>query len=307
MNARPVTHPSGESLKAFSLGKLNDVQAETVISHLEECATCLDQVATHPGDDFLNRLRQAAGGNRTPLAAEGAQDFRGTLSAPSTPPAPRDLPPELANDPQYEILRELGRGGMGVVYLARHRLSGRQEVLKVMNKDLLADPENKERFRRGFRLRPASTTKRGQDVHSAGIGGLMVLVMGTSRARISPIASGQGPAPLLNAATTSSRWHWRCSMPSRKDGPSGHQAAEPDPDEQRNKHVVKVLDFSLAKIISERKSDQADRQGMVLRTPHYMSLEQWLDAGKADIQADIYGLGCTLYYLLTPCTAFRGQ
>ena len=58
------------------------------------------------------------------------------------------VPPELASHPQYEIVRELGRGGMGVVYLARNRLMARLEVLKVVNKDMLERSGGKERFLR---------------------------------------------------------------------------------------------------------------------------------------------------------------
>src|SRR5262249_9755795 len=61
------------------------------------------------------------------------------------------LPPDLANHADYQVLRELGRGGMGVVYLAHNRLMGRDEVLKVVSKDLIERKGVLERFSREIR------------------------------------------------------------------------------------------------------------------------------------------------------------
>ena len=67
-----------------------------------------------------------------------------------------------------------------------------------------------------------------------------------------------------------------------------------------NKPVVKVLDFGLAKVTSERAVDGGlTSEGQMLGTPHYVAPEQTVNAQKADIRADIYSLGCTLYCLLT--------
>jgi hypothetical protein len=74
------------------------------------------------------------------------------------------------------------------------------------------------------------------------------------------------------------------------------------------KGVVKVLDFGLAKVTSEGQADSAlTREGQMLGTPDYIAPEQIRDAQSADIRADVYSLGCTLYYLLTGGPPFRGE
>ena len=73
------------------------------------------------------------------------------------------------------------------------------------------------------------------------------------------------------------------------------------------KPVVKVLDFGLARVAREAPVDGAlTHSGQMLGTPDYIAPEQTLDAQKADIRADIYSLGCTLYYLLSGGPPFRG-
>ena len=74
------------------------------------------------------------------------------------------------------------------------------------------------------------------------------------------------------------------------------------------KAVVKVLDFGLAKVTSEEPMDGSmTRVGQILGTPDYVAPEQTRNAQKADIRADIYSLGCTIYYLLTGNPPFHGE
>jgi hypothetical protein len=76
---------------------------------------------------------------------------------------------------------------------------------------------------------------------------------------------------------------------------------------QGQRAVVKVLDFGLAKALSEHSVDGGlTHEGQMLGTPDYIAPEQTLDAQKADIRADIYSLGCTLYYLLAGAPPFQG-
>jgi serine/threonine protein kinase len=75
----------------------------------------------------------------------------GPRAPPPLPPTTPDVPAELVGLQGYEIVKELGRGGMGVVYLARSKLINRPEVLKVMNKALVGRPAAVERFLREIR------------------------------------------------------------------------------------------------------------------------------------------------------------
>src|SRR5262245_51327734 len=129
-----AAHPSADTLAAYSLGKLDDRTARTVAAHLETCAACR-RAADAARDSFVDRLRDA-------------HSTAGGASGSSVPSAPAGAPPQTLDHPDYEVVRELGRGGMGVVYLARNRLMGRLEVLKVVNRALLDRPGVEERFLR---------------------------------------------------------------------------------------------------------------------------------------------------------------
>jgi serine/threonine protein kinase len=74
------------------------------------------------------------------------------------------------------------------------------------------------------------------------------------------------------------------------------------------RQVVKVLDFGLAKLTREKEEEPGlTGTGQMLGTPDYIAPEQTLDATHADIRADIYSLGCTLYFLLTGNPPFKGR
>ena len=71
---------------------------------------------------------------------------------------------------------------------------------------------------------------------------------------------------------------------------------------------MKVLDFGLAKATSEGQADSGlTREGQMLGTPDYIAPEQIRDAQSADIRADVYSLGCTLYYLMAGRPPFAGD
>jgi serine/threonine protein kinase len=316
MEADLAIHPSAETLKAFGLGALDNASAETVVSHLGNCADCRNKVAGQSGDDFLDRLRLAHGLSNTPAPvkslAEVGRGVEGTLAAPATPPPTPpivDLPPELAGNAQYEVLRELGRGGMGVVYLARNRLMGRHEVLKVVNKQVLDRSGGQERFLREIQSAAMLSHPNVVTAYSVlPIGQLLVFAMeyidGEDLARL---VKSRGPLPVQHAcyyvqqAALGLQHAFEKKMVHRDIKPQNLILCR-----DGKKQVVKVLDFGLAKVLREEKEErELTGTGQALGTPDYMAPEQILDAASADIRADIYSLGCTLYYLLTGEPPFK--
>src|SRR5207237_1919594 len=123
-------HPSMSVLAAFALGKLDAPAAETIHDHLAGCADCRTVVETTPNDTLMGLLKKAAvmPGDTPSL---GASMLTGTWSVPTPVFDASELPPELRDHPRYRIVRKLGQGGMGAVYLAEHKMMERVVAIKV--------------------------------------------------------------------------------------------------------------------------------------------------------------------------------
>ncbi|MFL5245177.1 MAG: protein kinase domain-containing protein [Gemmataceae bacterium] len=310
-----ATHPSADTLRAFSLGQLDEQTAVSVMNHLDGCAGCQKEVAVVTGDYFLDRLRQVRDKSGTPAPgkslSELARSLYATLPPTGSVTAPAGLPSELLNHPQYEVLSELGRGGMGVVYLARHRLSGRLEVLKVMNKELLLRSAGKERFLREIQSAALLDHPNVVKMYTAlELNDLMVLVIEYVKGEdLAKLVKAKGPLPAPNACFYAQQT--ALGLQHAHEKKMVHRDIKPQNlilAREGKKHVIKVLDFGLAKVVREGgESFELTGHGQMLGTPDYIAPEQTLDATHADIRADIYSLGCTLYYLLTGHPPFKGK
>jgi serine/threonine protein kinase len=309
MPAQLGTHPSADALRGFACGKLDDGTAAVIMNHLDGCPDCCRTVAALSGDDFVDRLRQAHGHRSNPAPAESPA---GAARAPKPAASPTaDLPPELASNPHYEVLRELGRGGMGVVYLAKNKLMDRLEVLKVVNNALLDCPGAGERFlreiRSAARLNHANVVAAYSAIQS---GELLAFAMEYVEGEdLAKLVQTQGPLPVADAcyyvqqAALGLQHAFEKQMVHRDIKPHNLIRAR-----EGTRHIVKVLDFGLAKVTPATNEDTGltDDRAM-LGTPGYAAPEQTLDAAHADIRADVYSLGCTLYYLLTGAPPFEGR
>src|SRR5436305_712791 len=105
MAAQLGTHPSADALRGFAVGRLDDGTAAAIRHRLDGCPVCCRAAAALPGDDFLDRLRQAQSPGSSPTAAELPAGTAPDTKVAASPTA--NLPPELADNPQYEVLREL--------------------------------------------------------------------------------------------------------------------------------------------------------------------------------------------------------
>jgi hypothetical protein len=253
------------------------------------------------------------------------QSYRGSDAA--APALDGPLPPGLAEHPDYEVVRKLGGGGMGEVYLAHNRLMGRDGVLKVISPQIIERPEALDRFLREIR---AVARLRHPNIVSAytafrcgdSVVFAMEYVEGLDLARM---VKASGPLPVANAchyaqqAALGLQHAFEHGMVHRDIKPGNLMLTR-----DRDRALIKVLDFGLAKAErenlgrdfrppgSDRDRPAADHPaltatGQVLGTPGFVAPEQIVDAPGADIRADIYSLGCTLYFLLSGGQPFPGE
>jgi serine/threonine protein kinase len=299
MPARSAICPSSETLQAFAFGKLSDtVTSDTIVQHLETCVDCRKKVTGLSGDDFLQRLRgalQPAGTAVPGTSASGADMASKAGQRASATPIVPDLPPELRDHAQYEVMRELGRGGMGVVYLAKNKLMDRLEVLKVISTTMVHKTGALDRFLREIRAAASLSHDNVVKAHSAmQFGDVLVFAMEYVEGDdLAQVVKELGPLPIANACYYARQV--ALGLQHAHDKNMVHRDIKPHNlilARAGKKHMVKILDFGLAKATSEKKLDRdLTGDGKMLGTPDYMAPEQSLDAASADIRADIYSLG----------------
>ena len=220
------------------------------------------------------------------------------------------LRPKGSSDPfvgrvladRYHMLKPLGEGGMGKVYLAEHVKMNRQCAVKVMNGALLNDSDAAQRF-----AREASNAARIIHPNVAAVfdygetDGVVYLVM--------EYVEGEPLTRLLERET---------ALPPNRAVDIAHQVAEAlvaahelgivhrdlKPDNiivapgKSGRDIAKVVDFGIAKAVEEGPNESLTRTGLVIGTPEYMSPEQLL-GDPVDARSDVYSLGCILYQMLT--------
>ena len=306
------THPTAQALALFGTGKLSATQTATVAAHLETCADCRNAVAGLPPDSFLGKVRAAKPGGTqlppgpAPVRLAASPSIAGRPAAPSA--APANVPPELVNHPKFRIVRELGRGGMGVIYLAEHRVMEKHVALKVISPAVLDNPQAAlARFHAEAKAAGKldhQNVARAYDADQAGNLHFLVMefVEGTDLAKV---LEKRGPLPVANAC----HYVRQAAVGLQHAHEKGmvHRDIKPQNLMLTPQGLVKVLDFGLARLRNERKAaPRVTQLDSFMGTAEYVSPEQASDAREADIRADIYSLGCTLYALLAGRPPFEG-
>ena len=200
---------------------------------------------------------------------------------------------------------------MGEVYLAHNEPMDRPEVLKAVQRALLNKSGAVDRFlqeiRNAGRLHHPNIVTAYNCIEA---GDSLVLAMEYVPGQdLAALVKSGGALPVANAAhyirqaALGLQHAFEKGMVHRDIKPHNLMLAR-----DGTKHTIKILDFGLAKVTSEKPVDGAlTRDNQMLGTPDYVSPEQTRDAARADIRSDIYSLGCTLHFLLAGRPPFSGN
>jgi serine/threonine-protein kinase len=220
----------------------------------------------------------------------------------------QDLVGQVLAD-RYHIMKKLGEGGMGQVYLAEHVKMGRRSAIKVMNPSMVHDPEAVARFNR-----EAANASRISDSHVCAIydfgetpDGLIYLAMEFIEGEpLTELIRQEGALPVARAADIAIQV--AAALQAAHDLGIVHRDLKPDnimlSRSRDGADAVKVVDFGLAKAVGgEGGGQKVTRTGLVVGTPEFMSPEQ-LSGDKLDGRSDVYSLGLVLFNMLTGTLPF---
>jgi serine/threonine-protein kinase len=285
-------------MNAERWAQVKTVVADAMERPLTERASFLERAC---GDDAALRREVdslLAAGN----GADSLPEVRNAIeSAAKAMTSRRDLELrsvlETALGLQYEILRGIGRGGMGDVYLARERALERLVAIKVLRPDLAAAPESRERFRREARIAAQLTHPNILRLHTFGeVSGVWYFVMGyvrgeslAERLRLEGRLAWPEAHRILTELTEALEWAHRHGVVHRDIKPANILL------DDETGHAV-LADFGISK--SAGFGDSLTGTGVVMGTPDYMSPEQALGWSDVDERSDIFSLGAVAYTML---------
>ena len=214
----------------------------------------------------------------------------------------------------YRLIKLLGRGGMGTVYLAHDTSLDREVAIKVLPEQLYGDQEIEERFLREARAQAKLRSPYVVAIHhigrlpvrgggKTGIYFAMELVDGETLEAILERKSILHPEEARDAMVQVAR-----GLRDAQRAEIIHRDIKPSNLLRDREGRVKIADFGIAKVNSMKKDDRKSltQDGVVLGTPLYMSPEQ-ASGDRIDFRSDMYSLACTFYHLLAGVPPFDGN
>jgi len=336
MNA--VNCPSRDVLTGYLAGRVSDVEWDSISTHVNTCANCREALETlsGEGDSLVAAIRaqpapdayssEAACREAVQRVAELGRDptFTATTAIQIQPVEP----PRRIRD--YELLQELGRGGMGAVYKALHTQLEKIVAVKVLTKERTRDTGAVARFKR--EMKAVGRLDHPQIVRAldAGVDGqthflvmeyVEGLDLGALVSRVGPLGIADACELIRQASEGLQHAHehglvhrdikpsnlmlaWTAKSPATGSRSVDHATSSASVGQGASggmSPAVKILDLGLALLNDQQPCVGGELTGtsQIMGTVDYMAPEQGESSHAVDIRADIYALGCTLFKLLT--------
>jgi eukaryotic-like serine/threonine-protein kinase len=212
---------------------------------------------------------------------------------------------------RYRIIRKLGEGAMGAVYLGEHLKIGRQDAIKVLRDNLATDAEALARFNRG--ARNVSAIRHPNvctiyDYSDTGDGHQFLAMEFIPGETLKDVLDREGVLPLHRAATIARQV--ADALQAAHDAGVVHRDLKPANimivPGRHGTETVRVVDFDLAKGARDGEEAEVTRIGWVVGTPEYMSPEQ-LTGDRLDGTSDVYSLALVFFRMITGTFPFRAS
>jgi eukaryotic-like serine/threonine-protein kinase len=207
----------------------------------------------------------------------------------------------------YRLMRKLGEGGMGAVYLAEDTQAARKVAVKVLPRHFSSTPDLLKRFRReaetATRLRHPNVVGAFASGEDAGFHFyVMEYCEGETLDRV--LKRGGDPLPVFKAVEIVAQ----AARGLRAAHELGfvHRDVKPSNIILTPQGQAKVLDLGLTKSFEDSAESLKTQSGAILGTPHYIAPEQARGSKAIDGRADIYALGATFYHLLSGDPPYTG-
>jgi serine/threonine-protein kinase len=213
---------------------------------------------------------------------------------------------------RYHVIKKLGEGGMGQVYLAEHVKMGRRSAIKVMSPAMIHDPDAVARFNREASNASRITHPNVCAVYDFGEtpDGLIYLAMEfVEGVPLTDLIEQEGALPLARATTIFKQT--ADALQAAHDLGIVHRDLKPDnimvARGRDGSDLVKVVDFGIAKAVGGDETGQkVTKTGLVVGTPEFMSPEQ-LSGDKVDGRSDLYSLALVYFRMLTGQLPFQAD
>jgi serine/threonine-protein kinase len=224
---------------------------------------------------------------------------------------PQDTTPEADLTGQklgdFQILRLLGRGGMGQVYVAEQISLKRKVALKLLKPDLAANPVSLKRFKAEAEAVARATHANIVQVYAVGeVNGLHFMALEFVEGRnLREYLERKGPPELLVALSIMRQV--AAALQRASELGIIHRDIKPENILLTRKGEAKVADFGLSRCFADDAQPlKLTESGVAMGTPLYMSPEQ-VEGRPVDPRSDIYSFGVTCYHMLAGQPPFRGQ